>query len=105
MKTPFLCLGLVIILFGTSCADTGKDFSEEFKTGWLSSCQKQAGVNMAQSQAKEYCQCSLDIVMERYEQRRGSRRSHCVHVHESDPANSRFALYSVTLFESLIPFC
>ena len=67
MKTPFLCLGLVIILFGTSCADAGKDFSEKFKTGWLSSCQKQAGVNMAQSQAKEYCQCSLDIVMERYE--------------------------------------
>lgn len=66
MKTPFLCIGLMIILFGTSCADAGKDFSEEFKTGWLSSCQKQAGVKMAQSQAKDYCQCSLEIVMERY---------------------------------------
>lgn len=66
MKTPFLCIGLMIILFGTACSDADKDFSEKFKSGWLSSCQKQAGVKMAQSQAKKYCQCSLEIVMERY---------------------------------------
>lgn len=54
-----------LFLFG-SC-DDGKNFSEKFKTGWMSSCKKQASVNMDKDVAAEYCQCSLDIVMERYE--------------------------------------
>jgi hypothetical protein len=33
----------------------------------MSSCKKQAGVNMDKDVAEKYCQCSLEIVMERYE--------------------------------------
>jgi len=60
----------ILIFFSfltTSCADSGKDFSEKFKSGWMSSCQKQAGFNMDKDIAEQYCQCSLDILMERYD--------------------------------------
>ena len=62
-----LYLSLLLAFFLFASCDDGKDFSEKFKTGWMSSCKKQAGVNMDKDIAEKYCQCSLDILMERYE--------------------------------------
>ena len=62
-----LYLSLLLAFFLFASFDDGKDFSEKFKTGWMSSCKKQAGVNMDKDIAEKYCQCSLDILMERYE--------------------------------------
>ena len=64
---PLVAVLVLFSLVTASCADSGKDFSEKFKSGWMSSCQKQAGFNMDKDIAKQYCQCSLDILMERYE--------------------------------------
>ena len=62
-----LYLSLLLAFFLFASCDDGKDFSEKFKTGSMSSCKKQAGVNMDKDIAEKYCQCSLDILMERYE--------------------------------------
>ena len=62
-----LYLSLLLAFFLFASCDDGKDFSEKFKTGWMSSCKKQACVNMDKDIAEKYCQCSLDILMERYE--------------------------------------
>lgn len=62
-----LYLSLLLASFLFASCDDGKDFSEKFKTGWMTSCKKQAGVNMDKDIAEKYCQCSLDILMERYE--------------------------------------
>ena len=41
---------------------SGKDFSQEFKEGYVKSCQAQAR-GMSASDAKKYCKCSLNQLM------------------------------------------
>ena len=41
---------------------SGKDFSQEFKDGYISSCEGQAR-GMSPSDAKKYCRCSLNQMM------------------------------------------
>lgn len=53
--------------FLCSCGESepdfsGKDYSQEFKNGYLNSCQSQAR-GMSPSDAKKYCRCSLNQMM------------------------------------------
>ena len=66
MHRLFTLVLISLSLIFCSCENSGKDFSEQFKTDWLSSCQKQIRGNMDRATAQQYCQCSLDIVLERY---------------------------------------
>ncbi len=57
---------MAFVVIAASCADSSKNFSDTFKADWMKSCQNQAGVNLDKNKAKRYCQCSLEIVMDRY---------------------------------------
>lgn len=66
MKKLFGALGLMILV-GCGGPTTKKNFSEEFKEQFVSSCAVQAGVNMSKDVASSYCACALEKVMDRWD--------------------------------------
>lgn len=64
MKNAFwatLAIGFLL----TGCAgenSANKNFTQEFKDGFVASCSKQA-IGMKKSEAAEYCACALEQVM------------------------------------------
>ena len=66
---PLYCITLSFLLF--SCNDSedlaNKNFTEQFKDGFLESCSKQARLLMKKSEADAYCQCSLEQLLMRWD--------------------------------------
>lgn len=62
-------MGAWMVLAMVGCGDQSakKNFSEEFKEQFVSSCAVQAGVNMSKDVATSYCACALEKVMERWD--------------------------------------
>ena len=59
---------LTLTLFMIGCAnDAGNGISADFKENYLQECKKQAEVNVSTSAAAEYCNCTLGIIIGKFD--------------------------------------
>jgi hypothetical protein len=65
MNIKTICVTFLFSINLISCDNAG--FSQQFKVNFKRNCVKQASVNILPSQAKQYCDCVLGVVMTKYD--------------------------------------
>jgi hypothetical protein len=68
MKTKFTSIAFVLSLFLLSCGSSSSKYkwTEEEKANFLKPCIFNAEVNASRSAAENYCNCTLNVLMNKY---------------------------------------